>query len=182
VITSGKDGIYPKGLRLGVVHAVYKDPVDLFLKIEVKPLVRLSALEEVLIIKRGGAGFAVEEEAAPAGIQPETPSQTQTGPLVRPQASPAAKPVAKPVTKPVAKPPAKPPAQITSKEKPPAKPQGQIAPKEKPPAKPQPKPAQVSPKSKPQGQAKPKPKPPEKPQTQPQTQPQGQSAPEPQVD
>ena len=57
VITSGKDGIYPKGLRLGVVHAVYKDPVDLFQKIDVKPLVRLSALEEVLIIKRGGAGL-----------------------------------------------------------------------------------------------------------------------------
>ncbi len=66
VITSGKDGIYPKGLRLGVVHAVYKDPVDLFQKIDVKPLVRLSALEEVLIIKRGGAGLGVEEDE-PAG-------------------------------------------------------------------------------------------------------------------
>jgi len=52
VISSGKDGILPKGLRLGVVQGVFKDPVDLFQKIEVKPLVRLSALEEVLIIKR----------------------------------------------------------------------------------------------------------------------------------
>ncbi|MGA2404998.1 MAG: rod shape-determining protein MreC, partial [Syntrophobacteraceae bacterium] len=41
VITSGKDGIYPKGLRLGVIQAAYKDPVDLFQKIDVKPLVRL---------------------------------------------------------------------------------------------------------------------------------------------
>lgn len=52
IITSGKDGIFPKGLRLGTVQGVFKDPVDLFQKIEVKPLVRLNALEEVLIIKR----------------------------------------------------------------------------------------------------------------------------------
>jgi rod shape-determining protein MreC len=52
IITSGKDSIFAKGLRLGVVQGIFKDPVDLFQKIEVKPLVRLSALEEVLIIKR----------------------------------------------------------------------------------------------------------------------------------
>lgn len=52
VISSGKDGVFPKGLRLGVVQGVFKDPVDLFQKIEVRPLVRLSALEETLIIKR----------------------------------------------------------------------------------------------------------------------------------
>jgi rod shape-determining protein MreC len=50
--TSGKDDIFPKGLRLGTVTAVYKDPLDLFQRIEVKPLVRLSALEELLVIKR----------------------------------------------------------------------------------------------------------------------------------
>jgi rod shape-determining protein MreC len=53
IITSGKDGLFPKGLRLGVVQGTFKDPVDLFQKIEVKPLVRLSALEELLIIKKG---------------------------------------------------------------------------------------------------------------------------------
>lgn len=52
LISSGKDGVFPKGLRLGVVQGIFKDPVDLFQKIEVKPLVRLSALEELLIIKR----------------------------------------------------------------------------------------------------------------------------------
>lgn len=60
VVSSGKDGLYPKGLRLGVVQGVFKDPVDLFQKIDVKPLVRLSALEEVLIIKRGGASLDVD--------------------------------------------------------------------------------------------------------------------------
>jgi rod shape-determining protein MreC len=54
ITTSGKDGVFPKGLRLGTVTAVYKDPLDLFQRIEVKPLVRLSALEELLIIKRDG--------------------------------------------------------------------------------------------------------------------------------
>jgi len=53
IISSGKDGIFPKGLRLGVVQGIFKDPVDLFQKVEVKPLVRLSALEEVLLLKRG---------------------------------------------------------------------------------------------------------------------------------
>ena len=53
IITSGKDGLFPKGLRLGVVQGLFKDPVDLFQRIEVKPLVRLSALEELLIIKKG---------------------------------------------------------------------------------------------------------------------------------
>jgi rod shape-determining protein MreC len=52
VITSGKDGIFPKGLRLGRVRGVFKDPVALFQTVEVESAVRLNALEEVLIIKR----------------------------------------------------------------------------------------------------------------------------------
>jgi rod shape-determining protein MreC len=52
IITSGKDGVFPKGLRLGIVQGTFKDPVDLFQKVEVRPLVRLGALEEVLIVKR----------------------------------------------------------------------------------------------------------------------------------
>lgn len=52
VVSSGKDGVFPKGLRLGTVQGVFKDPLDLFQRIDIKPMVRLSALEEVLIIKR----------------------------------------------------------------------------------------------------------------------------------
>jgi rod shape-determining protein MreC len=155
VITSGKDGIYPKGLRLGVVHAIYKDPVDLFQKIDVKPLVRLSALEEVLIIKRVGAGLGVEEEDRPAAAQPEAQSQIQANPAAQPHAGPATKPVAKAL----AKPPAKPPAQTTSKAKPQLKPQTQTNPKSKPQGqtKQQNRPREKS-QTAPQGQAKPKPK------------------------
>jgi len=155
VITSGKDGIYPKGLRLGVVHAIYKDPVDLFQKIDVKPLVRLSALEEVLIIKRVGAGLGVEEEDRPAAAQPEAQSQIQANPAAQPHAGPATKPVAKAL----AKPPAKPPAQTTSKAKPQLKPQTQTNPKSRPQGqtKQQNRPREKS-QTAPQGQAKPKPK------------------------
>lgn len=68
VVSSGKDGVYPKGLRLGVVQGAYKDPVDLFQRIDVKPLVRLSALEEVLIIKRGWSGLDMDAAGdLPAG-------------------------------------------------------------------------------------------------------------------
>jgi rod shape-determining protein MreC len=52
IITSGKDGVFPKGLRLGRVKAVRKDPVVLFQIIEVEPTVRLGAIEEVLVLKR----------------------------------------------------------------------------------------------------------------------------------
>jgi len=151
VITSGKDGIYPKGLRLGVVHAIYKDPVDLFQKIDVKPLVRLSALEEVLIIKRVGAGLGVEEDDRPAAAQPEAQSQIQANPAPQPHAGPATKPVPKAL--------AKPPAQTTSKAKPQLKPQTQANPKSKPQGqtKQQNRPREKS-QTAPQGQAKPKPK------------------------
>ena len=52
IITSGKDGVFPKGLRLGRVKGVRKDPVALFQIIEVEPAARLGALEEVLVSKR----------------------------------------------------------------------------------------------------------------------------------
>jgi cell shape-determining protein MreC len=154
VITSGKDGIYPKGLRLGVVHAVYKNPVDLFQKIDVKPLVRLSALEEVLIIKRGGAGLGVEEDEQPAAAQTEAQPQTQTRPAAQPQAVSPTKPVAKDL----ASPHTKPPAQTTSKAKPQLKPQTQKDPKSRPQVQTkQQNSLQEKPQTVPEEQAKPKP-------------------------
>ena len=158
VITSGKDGVYPKGLRLGVVHAVYKDPVDLFQKIEVKPLVRLSALEEVLIIKRQGVVLEAEVNSQPAAPQLEAQPSVQPAPSASPQTPPATKPVTKTVAKPLTKAAPKPPAQLTSRNNPQAapatrttkpKPQGQTRPQSNLRQKPQPEP---------QGQAKTKPK------------------------
>jgi rod shape-determining protein MreC len=159
VITSGKDGVYPKGLRLGVVFAVYKDPVDLFQKIEVKPLVRLSALEEVLIIKRGGAALDDEAAPQPSAEQPESQPRVQSAPAAAPQAAPAAKPAAGPAAKHLTKSVAKPPAQATSKVSGQSKPSTQANPKPKSQGQPKP---QAKPREKPQpapqGQVKPKPK------------------------
>ena len=157
VITSGKDGIYPKGLRLGVVHSVYKSPTDLFQKIDVKPLVRLSALEEVLIIKHGGVGMGVKEDEQHGAAKTEAQPQTQARPAAQPQTGPATRPVAKDLAKPLIKPP----VQTTSK------------------AKPQPKPqTQIDPKLRPQGQTKQRNRLKEKSQTVPE----GQAQPEPKVD
>jgi rod shape-determining protein MreC len=155
VITSGKDGVYPKGLRLGVIQAAYKDPVDLFQKIEVKPLVRLSALEEVLIIKRCGVGLDVEEDGQPCAIAPETQPQTQPNPAG--QAGIEANPGTKP---------AKLPGTAVSKPKTAAKPQAaprtrtpdsrlnaQTAPSAKPRAKPSGKPPAGSASKPPEGAA-----------------------------
>ncbi|SHG16762.1 rod shape-determining protein MreC [Desulfacinum infernum DSM 9756] len=50
VVTSGKDGIFPGGLRLGVVQQVSKDPAALFQQVVVVPVVNLTSVEEVLVI------------------------------------------------------------------------------------------------------------------------------------
>jgi rod shape-determining protein MreC len=49
VISSGGDGIFPKGLLIGTVAQVTPGP-DLFLRIRVKPSTDLNRLEEVLVI------------------------------------------------------------------------------------------------------------------------------------
>ena len=81
LITSGKDGIFPNGLRLGVVHAVYRDPASMFLRIEVKPLVQLSRLEEVLIIARPKIEMGPVGSGFPQGVHPSAggAAATSTG-------------------------------------------------------------------------------------------------------
>jgi rod shape-determining protein MreC len=58
IITTGGDGIFPKGLLVGTVVKV--SPADLFLKIRLHPAADLSRLEEVLVITK-------MQEVAPAG-------------------------------------------------------------------------------------------------------------------
>jgi rod shape-determining protein MreC len=52
VITSGLDGIYPKGLMIGHVSRVRKEDAEIFQIIEVKPLQNLNSVEEVVILKK----------------------------------------------------------------------------------------------------------------------------------
>ena len=52
VITSGLDGIYPKGLIIGHVSRVTKEDAEIFQIIEVEPVQNLNSVEEVVILKK----------------------------------------------------------------------------------------------------------------------------------
>jgi rod shape-determining protein MreC len=52
VITSGLDGIYPKGLMIGRVTSVRKEDVEMFQVIEVEPVQDLNSVEDVVILKK----------------------------------------------------------------------------------------------------------------------------------
>ncbi|MDR1921094.1 MAG: rod shape-determining protein MreC [Candidatus Adiutrix sp.] len=50
VVTSGLDGFFPKGLALGSVSRVERQGVEMFVSVEVVPVVPFDRLEEVLVI------------------------------------------------------------------------------------------------------------------------------------
>ncbi len=50
VLTSGLGGLFPKGLRIGKITSVTRDPSGLHLQAEVEPFVPFSKLEEVLCL------------------------------------------------------------------------------------------------------------------------------------
>jgi rod shape-determining protein MreC len=52
LITSGKDGVYPRGLPVGVVITVNKNVVGLFADVEVMPFNNFRKLDEVLVVRR----------------------------------------------------------------------------------------------------------------------------------
>lgn len=52
VITTGKDGVFPGGIKTGIVKAVFPDPVGIFQRVDVIPAVDVENLGEVLIIQK----------------------------------------------------------------------------------------------------------------------------------
>ncbi len=52
LITSGKDGIYPKGLATGIVTTVNRGKPGIFSEIDVMPFNNFNILEEVLVVKK----------------------------------------------------------------------------------------------------------------------------------
>lgn len=52
IITSGLDGVYPKGIPIGVIKNTKIDPHGIFQEAEVEPLEDFNALEEVAVIVR----------------------------------------------------------------------------------------------------------------------------------
>lgn len=52
LVTSGKDGIYPKGIPAGIVIAINKNKAGIFYDIEVMPYNNFKRLEEVIVVRR----------------------------------------------------------------------------------------------------------------------------------
>ena len=50
VVSSGIDGVYPKGLRIGLVSEVIEHEADIFHEVFVTPFVDFEKLEEVLVV------------------------------------------------------------------------------------------------------------------------------------
>jgi len=60
VVTSGLDGVFPRGLVVGTVDSVRSSEHGLFLEAVVSPAVRLSEIEEVVVILGMQGGFSME--------------------------------------------------------------------------------------------------------------------------
>jgi len=59
VVTSGLDGIFPRGLPIGKVETVDKGPQGLFLEARIAPAVDFSEIEEVLVVLGQRGGFDI---------------------------------------------------------------------------------------------------------------------------
>jgi rod shape-determining protein MreC len=63
VFTAGGDLIFPRGLPVGVVEKVVRDPErDSFIDVMVKPAARLNSLDEVLVITDSEPRFPAEDQ------------------------------------------------------------------------------------------------------------------------
>jgi rod shape-determining protein MreC len=62
LLTSGLEGSFTKGLKIGVIESVNKkEEQQIFLRIKVMPEVNLDHLEEVFIIRQNAAPFSLDE-------------------------------------------------------------------------------------------------------------------------
>lgn len=62
IISSGLDGVYPKGLRIGEIIKVLKRNSGIFQQVRVRPFVDFEKLEEVLILLKGGESQEISNE------------------------------------------------------------------------------------------------------------------------
>lgn len=104
VVTSGLDGIFPKGILIGRVSALTQKDFGLFQVAEVVPAVDFSKLEEVLVLTSPPLQVNEALDAiarARATPTPESPTPTPT-PAITP--SPTAHHAATPLVRPTARP------------------------------------------------------------------------------
>ncbi len=62
IVTSGLDGVFPKGLRIGSVASVEARPNEMFHTIEVAPFVDFEKLEELLVVIKARSVFGEEAQ------------------------------------------------------------------------------------------------------------------------
>ncbi len=104
VVTSGLDGIFPKGILIGRVSNVTRKDFGLFQVAEVVPAVDFSKLEEVLVLTSpprqvNEAIAAVARARATPTPEPPTPTPTPPStpsPTPRPRTTPRAQPTPRP--------------------------------------------------------------------------------------
>lgn len=68
VVTSGLDGLFPPGLMIGLVSRVERPAGAFFAEIELVPAVRMSQLEEVLVVSPGQGGEVKNSGGLPEGL------------------------------------------------------------------------------------------------------------------
>ncbi len=61
VITSGLDGVFPKGLRVGQVSEVFRRNSGLFQEVKITPFVDFEKLEEVLVVLKDTGDTGLED-------------------------------------------------------------------------------------------------------------------------
>ncbi len=62
IVTSGMDGVFPKGLRIGEIQSVEARPNEMFHTIDIAPFVDFGKLEELLVVLMKPAVFEEDEE------------------------------------------------------------------------------------------------------------------------
>jgi rod shape-determining protein MreC len=88
IVTSGIDGIYPKGFAIGTVETVDRGP-GTYHDITVRPAVDFSRLEEVLVVLTPPPAKAAEEDEKRSASQPKATGKDETKPA--PAAAPPAR-------------------------------------------------------------------------------------------
>jgi rod shape-determining protein MreC len=64
IVTSGLDGIFPRGLLVGTVSGVHREGPGLFLAVQLAPAVGFRELEQVLVVRQQTAPLAADQRAA----------------------------------------------------------------------------------------------------------------------
>jgi rod shape-determining protein MreC len=87
IVTSGLGGIFPAGIRIGIVERVALEPNGLTKQIVIRPAVDFRALEEVLVYVPSGRASSL-----PAGFYPPDPADSARADSARAAAPPGPPP------------------------------------------------------------------------------------------